>query len=357
MFHRRGSSEDRRLWLVKFECEGEDGARHSVYIDDEYTSRRFIETGDEEEIRERILEMISSGRLSLDPEEGDSNISISSIERDGDVITVRLRSEKSSMERGVTPRYGLTRPRGLKMGATTEWDIVSKVLDYLEGNSFLEFLELLKSIAPVVEERTMTPFDGKTIHPISSRTILSEMTVYSKGLVGHHKREAKTVILLDRSVSMSNAWSIWEECPKVKVAKFLVRAVQALQFNSVLLSFGVNAKEEPDLEAVEGVDKETRLDRALMEAALQEPERLVILTDGKPVYSENQETEELGDAAIKVLDAMSRSRINVLLVLLGYDYDMVRFYRRLQENPSVTLIELAAQSDIIGMMEKFSHWL
>ena len=357
MLRRRGSSEDRRLWLVKFECEGRDGVRRGLYLDGVYTSRSFMEAGDESHIRDALLDMISSGRLTLDPEGRNSNLSLSSVERQGDIVKVRLRAEDADKETRGLPLYGFGRSRGLRMGPVTEWDIVGRVREYLEGNRFLEFLELVRSIAPVVEERAMTPFDGKTVHPISSRTILSELTVYSKGLVGHHKREARTVILLDRSVSMSNPWSIWEEYPKIDVAKFLVRALQALQFNNVLLSFGEDVREEPDLEAVEAVDGETRLDRALMEAALLEPERLVIITDGKPVYSESRDTERLCDTAINVLDAMSRSRINVLIVLLGYDYDMVRFYRRLEVNPTVTLLELAAQSDIVEMMEKLSRWL
>jgi uncharacterized protein with von Willebrand factor type A (vWA) domain len=141
------------------------------------------------------------------------------------------------------------------------------------------------------------------------------------------------------------------------VGSFLAKVVDAVQFNNALYSFGEDFKPEESTETVDIVDEETRLDLALKEAALLEPERLVVVTDGKPVYSPNSDTDELCNSAVEMLDAMGRSGVRILIVLLGYDYDMVRFYQMLERNPSVTLIELAAGSDVVDMMHKLSEWL
>jgi len=351
MFSRRPTSEDRRVHLARFELEDRGG--RGVYIDGAYTSRGFVSEG-EGELRRRIEGLIEDGRLTLDAE-GALKPTISSVERRGDVITVRLRGP--SVERRRLIPLGLGRRREQRMHPVLDYDIAHRVREMLEKDRFYEFVELLESFVPLIEDREVTPFDGRTVHPVSTRTLLSEMTVYSKGLVPRHKREARTIILLDRSVSMANAWSLWEECEKIKVGRFLTKVVDAIQFNNALYSFGVDLRPEGSADAVEPGDEETRLDLALKEAALLEAERLVIITDGRPVYSPGLETEGPCDAAVEMLDAMSRSGVRVLIVLLGYDYDMVRFYQRLERNPSVTLIELAASSDVVEMMHKLADWL
>jgi hypothetical protein len=156
---------------------------------------------------------------------------------------------------------------------------------------------------------------------------------------------------------MANAWSLWEEYPKIRVGRFLTKVVDAVQFNSSLYSFGLDLRPEESADAINPEDKETRLELALKEATLLEPERLVVITDGKPVYSPGLDTEELCESAMEMLDAMSRSGVKILAALLGYDYDMVRFYQKLERNPSVTLVELAAGNDVLDMMHKLADWL
>ena len=355
MFSRRPTSEDRRVYLASFEFEGEARHGRGVYIDGAFTSRGFV-AEDEKGLRQRLEGLIRENRLTLDVE-GRVRPTIKSVERRGDVITVKLVGPRVERQRRRLVPSRMTRGRRQRMHPLLDHDIARRVREMLEKDQFYAFVELLESFTPLIEEREVTPFDGRTIHPVSTRTLLSEMLVYSKGLKPSHKREARTIILLDGSVSMANAWSLWEEYPKMKVGRFLAKVVDAVQFNNTLYSFGVDLQPEETADDVKPNDEETRLDLALKETALMEPERLVVITDGKPVFSPGLDTEELCDSTMEMLDAMGRSGVRVLVVLLGYDYDMVRFYQRLERNPSVTLIELAAGSDVVDMMNKLSDWL
>lgn len=355
MISRRPTSEDRRVYLASFEYEGDDRHGRGVYIDGAYTSRGFV-AEDEEELRRRLEVLIEEGRLTLDAK-GAVRPTVSAVERRGDVITVTLRGQPVQRPLRRPLPVVPARRRRHRMHPLLDIDITRQVREMIEKDRFQEFVELLESFTPLIEEREVTPFDGRTVHPVSTRTILSEMTVYSKGLVPRRKREARTAILLDRSVSMANAWSLWEDYPKIKVGRFFAKVVGAVQFNNALYSFGADLRPEESADDVEPGDEETRLDLALRDAALLEPERLVVITDGKPVYSPGLETEELCGSAVEMLDAMGRSGVRVLALLLGFDYDMVRFYQMLDRNPSVTLIELAAGSDIVEMMQKLADWL
>ena len=355
MFSRRPTSDDRRVYLACFEFEGEARLGRGVYIDGAFTSRGFV-AEDERGLRRRLKGLISEGRLTLDVE-GRIRPTITSVERRGDIITVGLRGQPVERQRRSFVPYRMTRVRRQRMHPLLDHDIARRVREMFEKDQFYEFVELLESFSPLIEEREVTPFDGRTIHPVSTRTLLSEMIVYSKGLKPSHKREARTIILLDKSVSMANAWSLWEEYPKINVGRFLAKVVDAVQFNNTLCSFGVDLKPVETADVVQPEDEETRLDLSLKEAALLEPERLVVITDGKPVYSPGLDTEELCDSTMEMLDAMGRSGVRVLIVLLGYDYDMVRFYQRLERNSSVTLIELAAGSDVVDMMHRLADWL
>ncbi|KON29655.1 hypothetical protein AC482_05930 [miscellaneous Crenarchaeota group-15 archaeon DG-45] len=352
---RRPTSEDRRLYVASFEVEGAGRLGRGVYIDGAYTSRSFV-SEDEAELRQRIEGLIEEGHLTLDAE-GAVRPALVSVERRGDAVAVRLRGPPSEEPRRRLIVPGPSEGRRRRMHPVLDYDVAHRVREMLEKDRFYEFVELLESFTHLIEEREVTPFDGRTIHPVSTRTLLSEMTVYSKGLRPRHRREERTAILLDRSVSMANAWALWEEYPKIRVGRFLAKVIEALQTNNALYSFGADLRREGAPDAVEAEDGETRLDLALGEVALLEPERLVVITDGRPVYSEALDTEALCDSAVEMLDAMGRSRVLVLAVLLGYDYDMARFYQRLEMNPSVALIELAAGGDIVKMMHKLADWL
>jgi len=207
MFARRPTSEDRRVYLARFEFEGQSGG---VYLDGAYTTRGFV-SEDERELRRRLERLIEEGRLSLDAG-GKNRPEIVSVDRRGDIITVKIRGRP--VERAGLRLPRLTRRERHRMHPVLDYDLARRVREMLERNQFYDFVELLESFTPLIEERGVTPFDGKTIHPISTRTILSEMNVYSKGLSPRHKREARTAILLDRSMSMANAWSLWEEYPR-----------------------------------------------------------------------------------------------------------------------------------------------
>ena len=354
MLSRRPTSEDQRVYLACFDVEEARGGR-GVYIDGTYTSRGFV-SEDESELKKRLENLIEEGRLTLDAN-ATLKPDIVSVERRDDLITIRLKGPSVERQKMRPIPFGRAKKRQHRMYPVLGFNIAREFREMLEKDRFYDFVELLESFTPLIEEREVTPFDGKTVHPVSARTILSEMAVYSKGLKPRHKREARTAILLDRSVSMANPWALWEEYKKLKVGRFLAKVVDVVQYNNALYSFGVDLRHEKSLDDIEPGDDETRLDLALGEVALLEPERLVVITDGKPVYSTGHDNEKLCDSAVELLDAIGRSGVRVLAVLLGYDFDMIRFYQKLERNPSVTVIELAAGNDILDMMHKLSDWL
>ncbi len=350
MFSRRPTSEDRRVRIIAFELE--EGAGRGVYVDGAYTSRAFFEEGD---VGRYVEALIDEGRLTLDAD-GENRPEVASVEEEGDLVKVVLRGwrEDEIRHRFFFPSRRGRRPR---MHPVLDHDVARQFRRALERGSFYDFVELLQSFTPVIEEREVTPFDGRSVHPISARTILSEMKAYSRGLVERRKREARTVILLDRSVSMANAWSLWEEHPKIAVGRFLARVVDAVQYNNVLYSFGSGITRVEDPDGVEPGDEETRLDVAMGEASLLEPERVVVITDGRPVYSPRLDTEGLCDGAVEMLDSLGRSGVEVLAVLIGEDPEMGRFYERLGQNPAVTLVKLSEGGDVVRMMQRLAEWL
>jgi len=358
LFLRNVRSEDKRYYLVKFVCEDEQGGRHSVYMRGLYTPRVFVRKEVKDNLKPLIEEALSKGWMTIDsPERGEEKVEVESIRTEGRTIVVKLLARNVSRVEEEIPEFtGRVYPK-TSIESLTVWEMSEEILRYVRENKFYEFVELLQSFKPMVEERGITDFDGKTIHPLTMRTLLSELRIYSKGLLRTLKKESRTAILLDRSVSMANPWSLWEEESKMRIGGFLARVMQVLQCNNLLFSFGKDIKPEQDVEDVKPIDEETRLDKALEEVVSYDPERLIVLTDGRPVYSPNLETGELCKSCIEILDTMANSRGKILIVMLGRDWDMLKFYRMLEDKPMVTLVELSANEDVVEMMHKLSGWI
>jgi len=362
MFHRRIPSDDEDYYLVDFECRDLSGNLYNIYLGGKLLSRVFIRGRDLNKLEDYVKNLIESGRLTIDHPrlERRGEVVLSSIERIDKLVRVELRTDSVlEVEDVPLPPIILDVPRqSLVMVPLSTWSISERVEECIRTGDFYGIIELLESVKPTVEERGITRFDGKTVHPISTRTLLSRMEIYSKGLRRVSKRECRTILLLDRSLSMGNSWSRWEEVPKIEVGRLLVEVIQALQPINHLFSFGSEIREEDGPRSITASDRETRLDLALKEVELYNPEKLVIITDGKPVYSPRKPLEDMCNECIYVLDALSRSGVNILIIMLGNDLDMFKFYRMLRENPRVTLIDLSSRGrGFTELLYKLSRYI
>ena len=318
--------------------------------------------------------MITSGRLTVKckDDENKKTITSISIKRVGHIIRVELQtSQRLKAKRIHSKPNHLISPKSvgvktslmevkpnIKMFPMPLWRISLMIKEYIESQRFLDFLDLLESVKPLSEERGITEFDGKTVHPISIRTLLSEFRIYSRGLVNRRKRECRTLILLDRSLSMVNPWSPWDEIPKIKLGQFLARVIQMLQFNNHLFSFGKDVREEEDPYTVRAVDEETRLDLALKEADLYNPEHLIIITDGRPIYSKNVPLNQMSRECMHVLDTLSHSGVTILVILLGREPEMLNFYETLGGSSGVSLLDLSVENHgLVKMVHTISRYI
>lgn len=367
MLFRRATSRDERYRIVEFICRDEKGEIYETYVDGLPISRAFLSEDEAIDIETRISDMVSSGRLTVKRRGAQTRIAVTSVSitRAGRLIRVELHTgrvhTKSASEVSKSVQAASSLGGGasaLRMFPLPLWRMSLRVKKYVENESFLDFIELLESVKPLSEERGITEFDGKTVHPISTRTILSEFKMYSKGFVNRRKGDCRTLILLDRSLSMANPWSLWDEIPKMRLGQFLVRVVQTLQFNNHLFSFGRDVREEDDPYRVKAVDDETRLDLALKEADLYSPECLIIVTDGRPIYSTDTSLKEMSRECIYMLDSLAHSEVKVLIIMLGRDPEMLRFYEALGENPKVSLLDLSAENHgLIKMVHTLSRYI
>ena len=359
MFRRRILSKDERYYLVEVECRDKNHNLYEVYLNGSRLSRAFLSEEDLRELESKIINLINSGKLMINHRRIETRGSITSIsiKRAGELLKVELQTD-SKLKKPKEKIRPLPYEIDIKMHPTLTWRISQKIKKLIEEDDPQEFINLLNSISPLVEERGITEFDGKTIHPISIKTILSRMEIYSKGLINKHKRESRTIILLDRSLSMANPWSPWDAIPKIRIGRFLVKVIQNLQYNNHLFSFGEYAREEADPLLVEAIDDETRLDLALKEVELYYPEKLVVITDGRPVYSADISFEKLSEECIYMLDSLSRSGVRILIIMLGRDPDLLKFYRMLEENDNVSLIHLSAEKhNLINLLHALSTYL
>ena len=362
MFHRRIPSDDEDYYLVDFECRDLSGNLYNIYLGGKFLSRVSIRGRDLNKLEDYVKNLIESGRLRIDHPrlERKGEVVLSSIKRMNRLVRVELRTDSIlEVEDVPLPPIILNVPRrSLVMTPLSTWSISERVEECIRTGDFYGMIELLESVKPVVEERGITKFDGRTVHPISTRTLLSRMEIYSKGLRMVSGRECRTILLLDRSLSMGNPWSRWEEVPKIEVGRLMVEVIRALQPVNHIFSFGSDVREEDEPRSITASDRETRLDLALKEVELYNPEKLVIITDGKPVYSPRKPLEDMCNECIYMLDALSRSGVNILIIMLGNDIDMFKFYRMLKENPRVTLIDISSRGKgFTELLYKFSRFI
>ena len=346
MFLRRQPSDDRKFFLVKFLSP--DG---TVLLDGSPAHRLFSPTRDPDVVRRAVEQLVSSGRLL---------ISRRGVPRKPENVEVRVVGE--TVEVTLTGGWEIPqptetwRPRRHRMRPLTNLELSSMLASYIAGWKLQEFLSLLEEVTPPSSERCITEFDGKTVHPISSRTLLTELRLYSKGVKRAFREHPRTVVLVDRSLSMGNLWSRWREIKKIRVASFIAAAVQRMEPNTLVFSFASTVEPVEDVENIEAVEPETRLDVALREVIPHLPERLVVLTDGKPVYSENVPWRRMSVECVQMLETLSNSGVRTLIAMLGTDEDMREFYGRLSDVKNTTLISLPDDVATYQMILKLMAW-
>ena len=219
----------------------------------------------------------------------------------------------------------------------------------MEENRFQDFVELLEAYKPMIED-TLTGFDGRSIHPVTTRTLATEMKTYSRGHSPRRDMEARTVVLLDRGASMAEPWTLWEQYPKIMVARFLANAVAASHSNSVVYSFGEPLRSKHSLNDLEP------LDEALRHMSLLEPERLMILTDSKPVHIDGVETDESCEKTVRLLDALGRSGVQTMILTLSQDREIEKIYGQLMHTPGTLVSPLRVGGDVVRMMQRLAEW-
>jgi len=319
--------------------------RGSTWLDGTPTGRIYVEKHDMEQ---QVRELIEEGKLTLDPE-GRRKPVLVSVRGSGGFYAAILEDPEAVEEEAQARPPEEMRPAQPSMQPVISYDEERNVIRLMEENRFHDFVELLEAYKPMIEE-DLTGFDGRTIHPVTTRTLVTEMKAYSKRHGSRRDRGTRTVVLLDRGVSMAEPWSLWEQYPKIMVARFLANAVAASHSNSVVYSFGETLRREHSLDDLEP------LDEALKHVSLLEPERLVILTDSKPVYVDGVDTHEDCEKAVRLLDAFGRSGIQTLIFTLGQDREMETFYGRLEHTPGVLVSPLRIGGDVVRMMRRLAEW-
>ncbi len=366
MLFRRSSSRDEKYYTVEFVCDEMINQVYNIYLDGFPLSRAFLSETEVNNLETKLWNLISSGRLIIKHKSKDyekkKEIHSISINKYGRNIKVKLSTKR--MKVSFSPFQYASKTVDSKSGSAINmfpislWRMTLKVKEYVESHRFQDFLDLVESTRPLSEERGITEFDGKSVHPISTRTILSEFKIYSKGIINRQKKDCRTLILLDRSLSMINPWSPWDNIPKIEIAQFIAKIIQYLQFNNHLFSFGEDVREEEDPYLISANDQETRLDLALKEAVIFNPEFLIVITDGRPVYSKGVPTERMSRECIHLLDALSRSGVNILIVMLGRDPDMLSFYEELNYNSNLFLLDLSVENHgLIKMVHTIARYI
>lgn len=317
----------------------------STWLDGSPTGRIYVE---KHEMEQQVRELIEEGKLTLDPEGRRKPVFVS-VRGSGGFYAAILEDPEAVEEEAQARPPGEMRPAQPSMQPVISYDEERNVIRLMEENRFHDFVELLEAYKPMIEE-DLTGFDGRSIHPMSTRTLVTEMKAYSKRHGSRRDRGTRTVVLLDRGVSMAEPWSLWEQYPKIRVARFLANAVAASHSNAVVYSFGETLRREHSLDDLEP------LDAALRHVSLLEPERLVILTDSKPVYIDGVDTHEDCEKAVRLLDAFGRSGIQTLIFTLGQDREMETFYGRLEHTPGVLVSPLRIGGDVVRMMRRLAEW-
>lgn len=371
MFLRRAPSKDERYYIIEFLCIDDEGRFLNVYLDDTLLYRAFVNESFLKFLNSKIADLISKGRLKVKINKTSIKCGVASfsIKKFNRLIVVKLKPDKleyagSSMDALKSEMnacgFGISSFKArsnLMMSSLSMWRASSTIIEIIKNRELWEFIKLLESFRPVSEEKGITEFDGKTIHPISMKTLLSEFKIYSRGLIKRRAKDGRTVILLDRSLSMGNNWSPLSDTSKIEIGRFLAWVIQNLHPNNHLFSFGRDIRDENDPYDIPAVDVETRLDKALREINLYNPEYLIIITDGRPIYSPKMPPKVIIERCIYTLDALSNSGVKILIVMLGHDPEMFTFYNLLKEAQNVTLVDLSAEdSSMVRMVQHISRY-
>jgi hypothetical protein len=313
----------------------------STWLDGTPTGRIYVEKRDMER---QARELIEEGRLTLDPE-GRRKPVLVSVGGSGGFYAAILEDPEAVEAR----QPGEMRPAQQCMQPVTTYDEERNVIRLMEENRFHDFVELLEAYKPMIDEDP-TGFDGRSIHPVTTRTLVTEMKAYSRGHSPRRDMEARTVVLMDRGASMAEPWSLWEQYPKIMVARFLANAVAASHSNSVVYSFEETLRRKHSLDDLEP------LDEALRHVSLLEPERLMILTDSKPVHIDGVETDESCEKTVRLLNALGRSGVQTMILTLSQDREMEKFYGRLMHTPGTIVSPLRVGGDVVHMMRRLAEW-
>ncbi|MBN2333918.1 hypothetical protein JXL21_00050 [Candidatus Bathyarchaeota archaeon] len=333
-------SDDFPVVVIVFRVRGGG----SVYLEGEPANRMYIEKRD---LQQQVRELIDEGKLALDPE-GRNAPALLSIEGGGGFYAALLKGQGHEEARERTSTQS--------MQPVVVYDEERQAIRLMEENRYHEFNELIDGYRRPTEEPGFTGFDGRTVHPISARTLPNEMRVHSRGRPGRD-REKRTVVLLSRGATMADPWSLWEKHPKATAAKFLANALTAAHMNAAVYSYGRDARLVHSPDEVEPTDGENRLDAALREASLLNPERLILITDGKPVTVGGRDAAEECESVMDALNALGMRGVHVLALLLGRDTEMERYYSRLECTPGALVLPLKAGGDIVNTMHGLAAWL
>ncbi len=304
--------------------------RGSTWLDGNPVGRIYVEKRDMEQ---QVTALIEEGRLTLDPE-GARKPALVSVGGSGGFYAAILEDPEATETEQSTP------PARPSMQPVTSYDEERHVIQLMEENRYHEFVELLEAYRQVIREDP-DGLDRTPIHPMNPWRHAEEMILHGGG-ASPKGRDSRTMVLIDRGAGMAAPWSLWEQYPKIVVARFLANAVAVIHPNTAVYSFGQTLRMERSPDDVEPLDAETRLDAVLRHVPLAKPERLVILTGGDGC--ENREN------TAGLLDSLSRSGVQTLILSLGKHGDGKRLTSRLANTPGVIVFPLTIGGDVVRMM-------
>jgi hypothetical protein len=319
-------------------------SRGSTWLDGRPVGRIYVEKRD---IKRQVWELIKEGRLTLDPE-GRRRPLLVSVRGSGGFYAAIL--EDPERADGRSPRE--TRPTPPSMLPVTGYDEERHLIRLMEENRYIDFVELLEAYKPASK---IDHGPDEPIHPMIAKTLATERRIHDAGPVS--EKEKRTLLLLDRNASMAETWSLWERHTKITAAKFLANALAAAHPNTAVCSFGKTFRQEHTPDDVKPMDTETRLDNALRQAMLLEPESLVIITDGRPIRYAGVDAPASCMETAALLDALSGSGVQTLIFTLGKDTKMERLYSRLMQSPGIHMAPLKTGGDLVRMMKTIAGWL
>lgn len=306
--------------------------RGSTWLDGNPVGRIYVE---KHEMEQQVTALIEEGRLTLDPE-GTKKPALVSVAGSGGFYAAILEDPEAAEAEKSTP----TPPARPSMHPVTSYDEERHAIQLIKGNRYHEFVELLESYRLVIREEP-DDLNRSPIHPVNPWRHAEERILHGGGATPKG-RDSRTMVLIDRGAGMAEPWSLWEQHPKIVVARFLANAVTAIHPNTAVYSFGQTLRMERSPDDVEPLDAETRLDAALRHVPLAKPERLVILTNGE-AYENRENTAGL-------LDSLSRSGVQTLYLSLGKNGDKEWLTSRLANNPDVIVSPLTNGGDVVRMM-------